>query len=112
MNKTANVAYTPDMVAFMVDAYNANPTGETVASLSVKFSKTVRSIIGKLANEGVYQKAELKKSANDKVIRKEGLADAIGQILELSENEADSLTKVNKSALEKIFQALANSKPF
>ena len=31
--------------------------------------------------------------------------------LKLTEAEIDSLTKANKTALEKIFKALANSKP-
>lgn len=38
-------------------------------------------------------------------------ADAIGPVLGLTEAETDSLTKANKTALEKIFKALAASKP-
>ena len=44
-------------------------------------------------------------------MKKDVTADAIGAILRLSENEIESLTKANKTALRKIFDALANSRP-
>jgi hypothetical protein len=45
------------------------------------------------------------------VVKKDAHADAIGAILRLPENDIESLTKANKSALKAIFEALANSKP-
>ena len=44
-------------------------------------------------------------------MKKDAHADAIGAVLNLTENEIESLTKANKTALVKIFSALANSKP-
>lgn len=108
-DKTVN--YTPEMTAKIVADYVANPSSDTVASLAETFGKSVRSIVAKLSREGVYQKKEYTSKTGDKVQKKDETADAIGAILRLSEPEIESLTKANKSALRKIFEALANSKP-
>ena len=104
--KTVN--YTPEMTAKMVADYDA---GVTVEKIAEEFGKSVRSIVAKLSREGVYKKKEYKTKAGEAVVKKDAHADAIGAILGLAENEIESLTKANKSALKKIFDALANSKP-
>ena len=48
--------YTAEQVAEMVEAYNLTPSRETVTMLAEKLDKSEKSIIGKLAREGVYQK--------------------------------------------------------
>lgn len=107
--KTVN--YTPEMTAKIVADYVANPSSDTVTALADTFGKSVRSIVAKLSREGVYQKKEYTSKTGDKVQKKDETADAIGAILRLSEPEIESLTKANKSALRKIFEALANSRP-
>lgn len=109
--KAATVNYTPEQTAEMVAAYQANPADETVAMLAEKFGKSVRSIVAKLSREQVYKKKEYKTKAGEKVQKKDETADAIGAILQLNENDIESLTKANKTALKAIFAALANSKP-
>ena len=104
--KTVN--YTAEMTAKLVEAYKA---GETVEKLAEAFGKTARSVIAKLSREGVYIKKEYTTKTGEKPVKKDATADAIGAILRLSEGEIDSLTKANKTALKKIFDALANSKP-
>lgn len=104
--KTVN--YTAEMTTKLVDAYKS---GESVEKLAEMFGKTARSIIAKLSREGVYVKKEYKTKTGETPIKKDVTADAIGAILSLSEGEIDSLTKANKTALKKIFAALANSKP-
>ncbi len=52
--------YTPEETLFMVEAYTAEPSRETVEKLAVKLEKSVKSIIGKLSREGVYQRAAYK----------------------------------------------------
>ena len=104
--KTVN--YTPEQTAQMVADYTA---GVSVEKIAENLEKSVRSIVAKLSREGVYKKKEYTTKTGKPVIKKDTHADAIGAILKMSENEIDSLTKANKSALEKIFQALANSKP-
>ena len=102
------VNYTPEQTAKIVADYKAGATTEAIAN---ELGKSVRSIVAKLSREGVYQKKEYKTKTGQAVVKKDAHADAIGAILKLSENEIDSLTKANKTALEKIFSALANSKP-
>ena len=91
--------------------YQAAPTAETVAALAEKFGKSIRSIVAKLSREGVYKKKEYVGKTGEKPVKKDAHADAIGAILKLAENDIESLTKANKSALKAIFEALANSKP-
>ena len=102
------VNYTAEQTLKVVQDYQA---GETVEAIASAMGKTVRSIVAKLSREGVYQKKEYKTKTGEKPVKKDAHADAIGAVLGLSENEIESLTKANKTALEKIFKALANSKP-
>ena len=105
------VNYTAEQTAELKAAYVAEPTAETVAAFAEKFGKTVKSVVAKLSREGVYVKKEYKTKTGEKPVKKDAHADAIGAVLRLSEGEIESLTKANKSALVKIFAALANSKP-
>ena len=107
--KTVN--YTPEQTAEMVQAYQAAPTRETVDMLAEKLGKTARSIIAKLTVEKVYVAKVYKNKNGEAPVKKDQTADAIGKILGMSDGEVDSLAKANKTALAKIFQALANSKP-
>lgn len=104
--KTVN--YTAEQTVEIVTAYQA---GETVEALAERFQKSVRSIVAKLSREGVYKKKEYVTKNGEKVVKKDAHADAIGAILKLAENDIESLTKANKSALKAIFEALANSRP-
>lgn len=106
MAKTVN--YTVEQTAQMVADYNQ---GTTVEAIAENLGKSVRSVVAKLSREGVYQKKVYKTKTGEAVVKKNDHADAIGAILRLTEPEIDSLTKANKSALAKIFEALANSKP-
>ena len=102
------VNYTPEQTAKMVADYQAGVTVETIAQA---LGKTVRSVVAKLSREGVYKRKEYKTKTGEAVVKKDAHADAIGAILRLPENDIESLTKANKSALKAIFEALANSKP-
>ena len=104
--KTIN--YTPEQTAQMVSDYS---NGTTVEAIAKTLGKTVRSVVAKLSREGVYKAKTYVSKTGAPVVKKDAHADAIGAILKMSENEIESLTKANKTALEKIFSALANSKP-
>jgi hypothetical protein len=105
-SKTVN--YTPEQTAKMVADYAA---GVGVDAIAEAVGKSVRSVVAKLSREGVYQKKVYKTKTGEAVVKKDAHADAIGAILRLPENDVESLTKANKSALKAIFDALANSKP-
>ncbi len=108
---TKTVNYTAEQTAEMVSAYVANPSQETVQMFAEKFGKTVRSVVAKLSREKVYVAKTYETKNGEKPIKKDAHADAIGAVLKLTEAEIESLTKANKSALAKIFAALANSVP-
>ena len=103
-----SVNYTPEQTAKMVSDYAA---GVTVENIALELGKTIRSVVAKLSREKVYIAKTYTSKTGAPVVKKDAHADAIGAILNMSENEVDSLTKANKTALEKIFTALANSKP-
>jgi len=102
------VNYAPEQTAQIVSDYQAGVTVETIAA---NVGKSVRSIVAKLSREGVYQKKVYTSKTGEAVQKKDAVADAIGAVLRLTESETESLTKANKTALAKIFAALANSKP-
>ena len=102
------VNYTAEQTAKIIADYKAGVKVEDIASA---MGKTVRSIVAKLSREKVYVAKQYVTKTGEKPVKKDVTADAIGAILRLSENDIDSLTKANKSALKAIFDALANSKP-
>lgn len=103
--------YTAEQTAALVADYSANPVETTVNEWAEKLGKSTRSIVQKLVREGVYKKKEYVTKKGEKPQKKDETAHAIGLVLKLTEADVESLTKANKSALEKIFEALANSKP-
>ena len=104
--KTVN--YTQEQTQSLIADYQS---GVAVEQLAMQLGKSVRSVVAKLSREGVYQKKQYKTKTGESVVKKDSVADAIGAILRLPENDIESLTKANKSALKAIFDALANSKP-
>jgi hypothetical protein len=102
------VNYTPEQTAKIIAEYQA---GVAVEQIAQAMGKTVRSIVAKLSREKVYVAKQYVTKNGEKPVKKDVTADAIGAILRLSENDIESLTKANKSALKAIFDALANSKP-
>lgn len=102
------VNYTVEQTAQMVSDY---ASGVSVEAIALTLGKTVRSVIAKLSREKVYT-AKVRTAKNgEPVVKKDGLADAIGAVLLMTEAEVSSLTGANKTALAKIFKALANSTP-
>lgn len=102
------VNYTPEQVTQMVTDYKAGIAVEVIAKA---LGKSTRSVVAKLAREKVYVANTYKTKTGEAVVKKDMVADSIGLILKMTEAETESLTKANKTALAKIFAALANSKP-
>jgi hypothetical protein len=102
------VNYTDEQTRDMIAEYLANVTVENIAA---KLGKSIRSVIAKLSREGVYVAKAYVSKTGEKPVKKDAHADAIGAVLKLTEPEIESLTKANKTALAKIFAALANSQP-
>jgi len=105
---TKPVNYTAEQTAKMVSDYT---TGVAVEAIALEMGKTVRSVVAKLSREKVYVAKTYTTKTGETVAKKDAVADAIGAVLMLTEAETESLTKANKTALAKIFAALAASKP-
>ena len=103
MTATKTVNYTPEQTAKMVADYAA---GVTVEALALELGKTVRSITAKLSREKVYVAKTYVGKTGEPVVKKDTVADAIGAKLGMTEAEIESLTKANKTALQKIFAAM------
>jgi hypothetical protein len=95
--KTVN--YTAEQTAKMVADYQA---GTSVESIAESLGKTVRSVVAKLSREKVYVAKTYTTKTGEAVVKKDEFADFIAKALALSEADADSLTKANKTALAKI----------
>ena len=96
---TKAVNYTPEQTVKMVADYQAGVTVETIAN---ELGKTVRSIVAKLSREKVYIAKTYVSKTGEAVIKKDTVADYIGEALGLSEADTESLTKANKTALKMI----------
>lgn len=109
MEKTAKIVnYTVEQTEKMCADYQA---GVTIEAIAAELGKTVRSVVAKLSRSGVYKKKEYVSKTGEKPQKKDTYADSIGAVLRMNENDIESLTKANKTALKTIFEALANSKP-
>ena len=106
--KVEKVNYTVEQTETIKREYAAGNTTEKIAEM---VGKSTRSVIAKLTREGVYTAKKYVSKNGEKPVKKDAHADAIGAVLKLTEAEIESLTKANKTALVKIFTALANSKP-
>ena len=95
--KTVN--YTAEQTAAIVADYNAGVSVDTIAA---KVGKSVRSIVAKLSREGVYKAKERVSKTGAPVVKKDEIVDAMQSQFGLTDAEADSLTKANKTALVKI----------
>lgn len=96
--------YTAEMETAMTERYTASPTRETVAALAAEFEKTERSVISKLSNLGVYQKAEATTKSGKPIVRKSEL---VAQINETFGIEVPSLEKASKADLEALVAAVS-----
>lgn len=86
-------------------------TDKKIEELAKQFQKGIRSIIGKLTRHNVYVAKNKTATGKSGSQTKQEISQAIGNVLNLSDPERDSLETAGKSALSKIFQALAMSKP-
>lgn len=100
----AAVNYTAEQTAELIAEYKA---GETVESLAEVFGKSVRSIVAKLSREGVYVAKARTTKTGEPIVKKDLLVDTMQFMFGLTDAEADSLTKANKTALQKILQKWA-----
>lgn len=94
-----SVNYTQEQTLAIVADYQAGVSVETIAQ---NLGKSVRSVVAKLSREKVYVAKTYVTKTGEAVIKKDTVADYIGEQLGLSESDTESLTKANKVALKAI----------
>lgn len=97
--KTAN--YTPEVTATVIEGYKA---GKSVEVLASEVGKTVRSVIAKLAKEGLYKAAE--KTAGKREMLKAEMVSEISKEIGVAEEVLESLEKATGPALMAVLKAL------
>ena len=95
--------YTEEMVAQMINAYEANPSRETVDMLAGEMGKSVRSIIAKLSREGVYVAQPKVTKTGEPVVRKQELVVALQDHFGI---EIPTLVKASKADLQRLVDSI------
>ena len=104
--KMASKNYSDEMVARMVEDYQANPNMDTVKTLAQAFGKTTRSIIAKLSREGVYQAQPRTTKSGEPVVQKRELVQEIARLLNTDEEQIASIVKATKADLKNLVAIL------
>jgi len=100
------VNYTPEMVDLMKSRYSANPTRETVEELANELNKSIKSVIGKLSREGVYEKTEYLTKTGEKPVTKRELVEKVSEILGVDYQALAGLEKSPKNSLKLLEETL------
>jgi calcineurin-like phosphoesterase len=100
------INYTDEQTKHIVEEYTANPTRDTVDALANELGKTVKSIIGKLSREKVYQKKEYITKRGEKPITKVEMVGSISKVLDIDPDSISGLVKSSKSDLMNLQEAI------
>ena len=92
--------YTTEQVDHMIKAYSEKPDRTTVNMLAEDFDKSIKSIIGKLSREGVYQKAVYKTKTGEIPVTKAQLVENLAMLLEIPSSKIMGLEKAPKQDIK------------
>ena len=101
------VNYTQEQVDYMKTLYDQEPTRDTVQKLANELNKSVKSIIGKLSREGVYQKTEYLSKTGERPITKKQMVEIIAKELVGESSKLAGLEKAPKAALVAVRDAVS-----
>ena len=101
--------YTEEQVEMMRARYQEEPTRETVENLAEELNKSIKSIIGKLSREGIYQKAIYKTKTGEIPITKSQLIQKIADLLEIDSSKIMGLEKAPKQDIKYLYEVLGVS---
>lgn len=92
--------YTQEQVDHMVNAYTQKPDRTTVDMLAEDLDKSVKSIIGKLSREGVYQKQVYTTKTGEVPVTKEFLILGLADLFEVDSSKLMGLEKAPKQVIK------------
>jgi hypothetical protein len=99
--------YTDAQTQHLIDTYNAEPTRDTVDALAKEMGKTVKSVIGKLSREKVYQKKVYETKRGGKPITKIEITQEIAKMLGVDAILMEGLSNSSKSDLNHLKDAIS-----
>ena len=99
--------YTEEQVQYMVDQYTAEPNRNTVDKLAEKLNKSIKSIIGKLSREGVYQKAIYRTKTGELPMTKGEIIVKVAYLLNADYNRLAGLEKSPKQDLKYLYELVS-----
>ena len=102
--------YNAKQVDFMIEEYTAKPNRETVDKLAETLNKSIKSIIGKLSREGVYQKAIYKTKTGEVPITKAEIIFNIADTLDANGERLKGLEKAPKQELKYLYSIVKDQK--
>ena len=101
-----SVNYTEQQVQHMIEEYKSNPTRETVENLAEELDKSIKSIIGKLSREGVYQKTVYKTKTGEDPVTKKELVEELSDLVGIVYEKLAGLEKAPKADLKRLVEIL------
>ena len=101
--------YTKDQTEYMIEKYKTNPSRDTVEELADEFSKSVKSVIGKLSREGVYRREVYKTKTGENPVTKVEIVSNIADALGIEIDNLAGLEKAPKNVLRILSKAAAGS---
>ena len=101
-----SVNYTEQQVQHMIEEYKNNPTRETVENLAEELNKSIKSIIGKLSREGVYQKTVYKTKTGEDPVTKKELVEELSDLVGIEYHRIAGLEKSPKIDLKRLVEIL------
>ena len=99
--------YTKDQTEYMIEKYKTNPSRDTVEQLADEFSKSVKSVIGKLSREGVYRREVYKTKTGENPVTKVEIVSNIADALGMEIDNLAGLEKAPKATLKTIERVLS-----
>jgi len=105
------VNYTQEQVDYMKTLYDQEPTRDTVQKLANELNKSVKSIIGKLSREGIYQKTEYLSKTGERPITKKQMVEIIARELVGESSKLAGLEKAPKADLKYLLDLVSEESP-
>jgi len=99
--------YTKDQTEYMIEKYKTNPSRDTVEELADAFSKSIKSIIGKLSREGVYRREVYRTKTGENPVTKVEIVSNIADALGIEIDNLAGLEKAPKATLKAIERVLS-----
>jgi hypothetical protein len=90
----------------MVNLYRINPSRETVENLAEEMNKSIKSIIGKLSREGVYEKTVYKTKTGEDPVTKKELVEELSELVGIEYSMISGLEKSPKIDLKRLVDIL------